>query len=195
MFGSNLDHFEALLRPDTIGMLGVVLYAASYFLLATRRLSGESIWYYTLNLTAAGFVLMSLVANFHLASAMIQTLWILVSLFGIAVSYMERPQKVTIAITKRLGKVVRKRHKSVPVIETFFTESDRICIEVDGYRNNREHREIELTPITGGHGVDIWLDGNLVAHVENAETLNPSQVSLVPRSSGVSEGTVHWLTA
>ncbi|WP_179378803.1 CBU_0592 family membrane protein [Jannaschia marina] len=75
--------------PDTyegnLGLLGAILYMASYTLLAGRRLSGDSVPYFLLNLAAATLVLISLNTSFNFASLMIQAFWILVSVLSIAV--------------------------------------------------------------------------------------------------------------
>lgn len=66
------------------GILGVGIYLSSYGLLQAGVLRGASYTYATLNMLAAGFVLLSLTSDFNLASALIQISWILISLVGIA---------------------------------------------------------------------------------------------------------------
>ncbi len=68
---------------QAIGVAGFVLYMLSYFLLQIGKIEGSGNIYILMNLTAASFVLVSLVHNFNLASALIQISWILISLIGL----------------------------------------------------------------------------------------------------------------
>lgn len=71
------------LLTDVAGMTGVVVYLLSYGLLQSGRLCQGGCAYPTLNLLAASMVLISLSADFNLASALIQVSWILISLVGL----------------------------------------------------------------------------------------------------------------
>lgn len=66
------------------GLAGVALYLGSYALLHTGFLRGSGFAYAVLNLCAASLVLLSLIEEFNLSSAIIQISWIIISLFGIA---------------------------------------------------------------------------------------------------------------
>ena len=68
---------------NVAGMIGVVLYVGSYSALQFGKLDGNSIVYSLLNGCAASMVLISLFYDFNLASAVIQVVWISVSLFGV----------------------------------------------------------------------------------------------------------------
>lgn len=68
---------------DVLGLLGVVFYIGSYTGLQLGRLDGNSLTYATLNGIAASLVLISLFKDFNLASALIQIVWINVSIVGI----------------------------------------------------------------------------------------------------------------
>ncbi len=65
---------------ELIGYVGVVLYITSYALLATQRISGDSISYHFLNLIAPSCVLVSLSDMFNAPSMVIQLIWIIISL-------------------------------------------------------------------------------------------------------------------
>ncbi len=67
---------------DVIGLLGVLVYVGSYSALQFGRLDGNSIQYCVYNGSAATLVLISLFHDFNLASAIIQIVWISVSLYG-----------------------------------------------------------------------------------------------------------------
>ncbi len=72
-----MDHTELL------GLAGVSFYVLSYFLLQLGKIEGRGIVYVLMNLAAASLVLISLTKDFNLASALIQTFWIVISLIGI----------------------------------------------------------------------------------------------------------------
>ena len=68
---------------QVIGVTGFILYMLSYFLLQIGKIEGSDNIYILMNLAAACFVLISLIHNFNLASALIQISWILISVVGL----------------------------------------------------------------------------------------------------------------
>ena len=83
----------ALLSPhifEGIGVVGFCLYVLNYTLLTMRILTGNSVHFFAINLTAALCVLIGLTVSFNLASALIQSFWIVMSLVGITLN-MVRP--------------------------------------------------------------------------------------------------------
>ena len=72
------------------GISGFVIYVGSYIALQIEKIDGNSIRYSVANGTAACLVLVSLISDFNLASAMIQLVWILASLFGAIKYYRAR---------------------------------------------------------------------------------------------------------
>ncbi|MEM9837947.1 MAG: hypothetical protein AAF830_02205 [Pseudomonadota bacterium] len=68
---------------DAIGIFGVLLILAAYFLLQVEKLSSDSLPYPVLNLAGAVLILVSLTHTFNLASFVIECAWIAISLFGI----------------------------------------------------------------------------------------------------------------
>lgn len=56
---------------ETISIIGFGLYVLNYTLLTLRYLSGHDVAYFILNLLAAAFVLVGLMAGFNLALALI----------------------------------------------------------------------------------------------------------------------------
>lgn len=68
---------------NVIGLLGASMYLLSYFLLNTRKLSGDSINYISMNIVAAICVSISLVEYYNLPSLIIQLFWIVISIVGI----------------------------------------------------------------------------------------------------------------
>ena len=69
---------------DWIGILGTLMVLAAFFLLQARRLHGNGIVYQLLNLFGAGGVLVSLAGKFNLSVFVLEAIWMLISLYGIA---------------------------------------------------------------------------------------------------------------
>jgi paired small multidrug resistance pump len=68
---------------DWIGLLGTALVVGSYFLLQSGRLSGTSLAYQLLNIAGSSGILVSLFGGFNLAVAVLQCIWIAISVYGI----------------------------------------------------------------------------------------------------------------
>lgn len=68
---------------DVIGIGGVVLILAAYFLLQRDKVSSHDLSYLYLNLVGAVCVIISLLHTWNLAAFMIETAWVLISLYGI----------------------------------------------------------------------------------------------------------------
>ncbi len=67
---------------EIAGLTGVAFYLGSYALLQAGRVKGNGYVYATLNLIAAGLVLISLFSGWNLWSAIIQSSWIAISVMG-----------------------------------------------------------------------------------------------------------------
>ena len=70
-----------------IGVMGFLTYVLNYAALGLRFVTGDSSLYFAGNTLAATLVLISLSADFNLASAMIQVFWIGIGLFAIALRF------------------------------------------------------------------------------------------------------------
>ena len=68
---------------NVIGLIGASLYLLSYFLLNTKKISGDSVNYIAMNMIAAICVSISLVEYYNLPSLIIQLSWIAISIIGI----------------------------------------------------------------------------------------------------------------
>ena len=66
-----------------IGVLGFIVYMTSYTLVTFQRIDSRGLLFFCLNTGAATCVLISLTANFNLASAMIQIVWICLGVIAI----------------------------------------------------------------------------------------------------------------
>ena len=65
------------------GLAGAVTYICNYLMIAMDRLTSRSPLYYLLQLTGASLVMISLMAQFNMAAAIVQGFFILVSMLGI----------------------------------------------------------------------------------------------------------------
>jgi hypothetical protein len=68
---------------EAAGFVGVALYLGSYAALQAGFLRGSGFAYAAMNFLAASFVLISLLAEWNLWSAIIQTSWIVISIVGL----------------------------------------------------------------------------------------------------------------
>ena len=69
---------------NIVGIVGVALYLGSYAALQLGLVRGQGYLYPAINMMAAACVLASLMESFNLSSAIIQVVWITISLVGIA---------------------------------------------------------------------------------------------------------------
>ena len=68
---------------DAIGVLGVLLYLVSYFLLQIERLRFDDYSYLVINMLAAVLIIVSLVSQFNLSAFLVEALWVIISVVGI----------------------------------------------------------------------------------------------------------------
>jgi len=69
---------------DWAGLVGVVLVLLAYFLLQAGRVRGNALTYQLMNAFGAFAVLISLLYAFNLAAFVMESLWLCVSIYGIA---------------------------------------------------------------------------------------------------------------
>lgn len=69
---------------NAIGIIGVILVLLAYLLLQINKLSQNSITFSLMNLLGSGLILLSLFYSWNLASVIIESAWLLVSLFGLS---------------------------------------------------------------------------------------------------------------
>lgn len=74
----------------SVGVLGFMLYMASFAALQLEWIDGYGLTYSFANVLAASLVLISLSADFNLASALIQISWIAIGTVGISIRLIER---------------------------------------------------------------------------------------------------------
>ncbi len=76
------------LMPDILGILGVLIILAFYFLLQTGKSTPKSLSFSLGNLIGSILLLISLLYNWNLASVAIEIAWSLISLYGIVQYYL-----------------------------------------------------------------------------------------------------------
>lgn len=74
--------FQGMFRA--LGVCGFLLYIGSFGALQLRLIDGNGALYTLLNIAAAALVLISLVYDFNLASALIQVSWVGIGVVGLA---------------------------------------------------------------------------------------------------------------
>ena len=68
---------------DLAGNLGVAMIILSYMGLQLERIDSRSILYSVLNGVGAVLVILSLLVEFNLSAFVIETFWVLISIYGI----------------------------------------------------------------------------------------------------------------
>lgn len=81
------------------GLMGCAFYVASYFLVQMDLLDGNDISYVVLNLLGSILMLLSLTQAFNLGAALLQIVWIIISLAGIAKKYARRRRETFKVLT------------------------------------------------------------------------------------------------
>lgn len=69
---------------DFIGNIGVAIIILTYILLQLQKIRSESLLYSLLNALGSGLIIFSLIFSFNLSAFIVEILWFVISLFGIA---------------------------------------------------------------------------------------------------------------
>jgi hypothetical protein len=75
---------------DFVGSIGVFTIIATYILLQTERLKSENLAYSVLNGLGAGLIVFSLFYSFNFSAFVVELLWVLISIYGIAKYFLKR---------------------------------------------------------------------------------------------------------
>ncbi len=67
---------------DIAGLAGVAVMLWAFYLLQAGKLHGHSFVYQLMNALGAGAVLLSLVNDFNLSAFVIETCWVVISVYG-----------------------------------------------------------------------------------------------------------------
>jgi CRP-like cAMP-binding protein len=88
--------FDSGFLYSGLGLIGVGLYLSAYLGLQTGQLRGGTVPHTSLNLVAASCVLLSLTQHFNLSAAIIQIIWLMISIFGLGrIWYLHRTTRLT----------------------------------------------------------------------------------------------------
>ncbi|WP_170518453.1 CBU_0592 family membrane protein [Ruegeria atlantica] len=74
---------ETLTLADAIGSIGALVVVAAYFATQMRMMNSDDLAFPVLNLAGSVLIVYSLLQNFNLASMLIESFWILISMIGI----------------------------------------------------------------------------------------------------------------
>jgi len=74
---------------DVAGSIGVALIVGAYLLLQLDRLQSNAYGYLVANAVGAALILLSLAFEFNLSAALMELIWLLISIFGIARRLLE----------------------------------------------------------------------------------------------------------
>ena len=77
---------------DLVGTLGVFTIILTYILLQTGKLKSESLAYSVLNGLGAALIVFSLFYSFNFSAFVVESLWVLISIYGI-VKYFLKVEK------------------------------------------------------------------------------------------------------
>ncbi|MDZ7644390.1 MAG: hypothetical protein U5K76_09385 [Woeseiaceae bacterium] len=75
---------------DVVGTLGVLFIVGTYFLLQLGRLHSTLLSFSILNAAGAALILVSLTQEFNLAAFLIESIWLLISVYGIVANLARR---------------------------------------------------------------------------------------------------------
>lgn len=85
----------ALAWYDVVGLGGTLAILGAYALLQAGRLRGDGFPYQLLNLVGAAGILVSLAGAFNLSVFLLETAWVIVSLYGMLRSFRARRRTPT----------------------------------------------------------------------------------------------------
>jgi len=75
---------------DVVGSIGVGMIILTYVLLQTEKIKSESLLYSLLNGTGAGLIVFSLFYSFNFSAFVVESLWVLISIYGIVRYFLKR---------------------------------------------------------------------------------------------------------
>jgi len=75
---------------DGVGIFGVIILLAAYYLLQTKRIISESILYSLMNLVGASLILYSLILDWNTPAVIMESVWIVISIFALVKAYLKK---------------------------------------------------------------------------------------------------------
>lgn len=77
---------------DLVGNIGVLAILGTYLMLQMEKMAASSTAYSALNAAGALMILYSLIYDFNLSAVVIESVWLLISAYGIWRSLRRRPR-------------------------------------------------------------------------------------------------------
>jgi predicted membrane-bound spermidine synthase len=77
---------------DFVGSIGVGIIIFTYILLQLGKIRSEQLGYSLLNAVGASLIIFSLYFNFNFSAFVVEFFWVLISLYGIAKYFLNRPR-------------------------------------------------------------------------------------------------------
>jgi len=84
------NNFMQFAWYDIIGSIGVATIIVTYVLLQTGRVKSESLTYSVLNGAGAALIVFSLFYSFNFSAFVVESLWVLISIYGIAKYFLRK---------------------------------------------------------------------------------------------------------
>ena len=75
---------------DFVGSIGVGLIILTYILLQLEKIRSEQLLYSVLNCLGAGLIVFSLLYSFNFSAFVVESLWVLISIYGIVKYFLKR---------------------------------------------------------------------------------------------------------
>ncbi len=76
--------------PDLIGILGVIIIIIAYVLLQLEKMDAKDLSFSVLNTLGAFLIIVSLIYDWNFASFIMESTWMIISMYGIIKSYQHR---------------------------------------------------------------------------------------------------------
>ena len=75
---------------DFLGTIGVALIVIMYLFLQLNKIKSSSLFYSLLNALGAALIIISLIFEFNISAFIIETFWLLISLYGILKYFFDK---------------------------------------------------------------------------------------------------------
>jgi hypothetical protein len=81
---------RGLIFPDILGGIGVATIVITYILLQSEKVRSDGLAYSVMNASGAALILVSLWFSPNLPSVIVESFWLLISLYGIAKNFSKK---------------------------------------------------------------------------------------------------------
>lgn len=82
-----------VILSNVVGLIGVVICVAAYFLLSIKKLQSDRYLYPFLNVVASAFILFSIFVDWNLSAFFMELTWLVVSIICLIVNFRARRKK------------------------------------------------------------------------------------------------------